>query len=169
MLTLVLLFGLAHGADQAAYDQKYNTGVPTAEQVETLDRCLSEWGDQAPWRTAADLKVRVISSQVRVMGFGGIEPVDDLSTDQPQLVLIERAVSVVTKTTYKLLNPKGWYCFHTPTSALAVSQVDLACSAHLASSSDSGVAVIGRDESGTGAGGVVVLGRFRVQRVGCTD
>jgi hypothetical protein len=166
---LGLLIGQAHGADQVAYDKKYGTRVPSADQAQTLDRCLQAWGEEAPWKTSAKLKVRVLSTQVRVMGFGGVEPVDDLHTEHPQLVLIEPSVSVATKTTYKLLNPNGWYCFHTPTTALAVSLVKLACDAHLSSSSDSGVAVIGRDETSTGAGGVVVLGQFRVEKIGCTD
>lgn len=166
---LPLLLSLANAADQAEYDKKYGTQKPTPSQTAALNRCIQGWGDEAPWDSAADQKVRVISTQVRVMGFGGTEPVDDLKTDYPQLVLLEPSVSVATKTTYKLLNPNGWYCFHTATTALAVSRVELACEAHLANSSDSGVAVIASDETGKGDGGVVVLGQFEVNKQGCKD
>jgi hypothetical protein len=166
---LPLLLSLANAADQAEYNKTYGTQTPTSSQLAALNRCIQGWGEEAPWTDASDQKVRVIATQVRVMGFGGSEPVDELETDYPQLVLLEPSVSVATKTTYKLLNPNGWYCFHTATTALAVSHVRLACDAHLANSSDSGVAVIGSDETGKGDGGVVVLGQFEVVKVGCKD
>ena len=80
---LPLLLSLANAADQAEYNKTYGTQKPTAGQLAALNRCIQGWGEASPWTDASDQKVRVIATQVRVMGFGGSEPVDQLETDYP--------------------------------------------------------------------------------------
>lgn len=170
MFTLLATLAVAgEPVDQAAYKKEYGTRIAAPNQMAALNRCLQAWGDHPFGPDLSKTEVRIVPAQVRVMGFGGIEPKDVLATDYPQLVLIEASVSAVSRTTYELQNPNGWYCFHTATTVLGQNRINLACDAQLANSRSSGVAVLGEDESGKGDGGVVVLGEVEINRKGCTD
>jgi len=161
---MLLLVALAQGADQAEYSAKYGTRTPSASELAVINRCLGAWTDH-PFTDPANEEVRVIQTSVRVMGFGGGEPQDTLATDQPQLVLIQPAISAVSRTTYRLENPNGWYCFNTTTTVLGQNRMHLACGAQLANSRD-GIAILGDDETSS-EGGVVVLSEIEVYRGAC--
>lgn len=168
MFTLLATLATAgEPVDQAAYKKEYGTRTPSPSQGAALNRCLAAWGDHPFGDDISKVEARIVPAQVRVMGFGGIEPKDLLATSYPQLVLIETSVSAATRTTYELQNPNGWYCFHTATTVLGQNRINLACGAKLANSRDSGVAVLAEDETGKGDGGVVVLGEIEVNQTGC--
>lgn len=163
---MLLLVALANGADKATYKETYGTRTLGPSELAAVNRCLGAWPDH-PFTDPASEEVRVITTAVRVMGFGGGEPEDTVATDYPQLVLIEPAISAVSRTTYRLENPNGWYCFHTTTTVLGQNRIHLACGSQLANSRD-GVAVLGDDET-DGASGVVVLSEVEVYRQACDD
>jgi hypothetical protein len=62
---VLLLIALAQGADKAEYDREYGTRTLNPSELAAL----------------ASEEVRVIETNVRVMGFGGTEPRDELQTD----------------------------------------------------------------------------------------
>lgn len=170
MFALITTLAMAgEPVDKAAYDKEYGLRKPSPSQGAALNRCLAAWGDHPFGDDISNAEVRIVPAQVRVMGFGGIEPSDTLATNYPQLVLIETSVSAATRTTYELQNPNGWYCFHTATTVLGQNRINLACGAKLANSRDSGVAVLAEDETQTGDGGVVVLGEIEINRPQCKD
>lgn len=166
MLPILLSSAAVADADLSEYTRTYGTQLPSAENQKALSRCLQAWGEH-PFSDLNTTPVRVIGSSVRVMGFGSGEPKDTLETGYPQLVLIRPATSVMTRTTYELTNPNGWYCLHTTTTVLGQSRVTLGCSAHLASSTNSQT-IIATDESAN-QGGITVLGEFEITRVGCEE
>lgn len=128
----------------------------TERQQAAIDRCLAHF-DGHPFGEKPEF--RVLSASVRVMGVGSPEVVDE-PTDGPSLVLVEPSVSVLTKTTWKLHNPNGWYCFDANVGVLSKIVFDAACGANLADSR-TGAVVIGNTETN---GGVVVLGDVEVKR-----
>ena len=100
---------------------------------------------------------------VKVLGIGK-SVVDAEVTSAPRLVLVNPAVSVLTKNTYRLLNPNGWYCLKDNVTVLGKSVIEAHCQARLTASSKA-VTVLG--SSRQGAEGVTVLGKAVVTRVGC--
>ena len=130
--------------------------TPNARQQKAIDRCLDVWQTH-PFGDAP--QARILSPSVRVLGLGSDE-IRDAPTEQPELVLIEASVNVLTKTTWYLDNPNGWYCFNGNVGVLSKIVFEADCSASLADSR-SGAQVIGRSETN---GGVVVLGDVEVKR-----
>jgi hypothetical protein len=164
MLLLPLVTALAADPlDRAAYAARYplaDANHPDAQQVQ---RCLTSWGSH-PFTTPESQAFRVLASSVRVMGFGSTEAVDDVATSYPQLIVVRPNVSVMTRTTWKFLNPNGWYCFDTSVTVLAKGEIELGCGTRLADGSGSAT-VIGSSER---AGGVTVLGTVEVRETpGC--
>lgn len=162
---MLLLVALAQGADKAEYKKEYGTRTLDPAELAVVNRCLTAWGDH-PFADPSTEEVRIISTNVRVMGFGGSEPVDALATDEPQLVLLQPTISALTRTTYRFENPNGWYCINSSTTVLGQNRIHLACGSQLASSRD-GVAVLGEDETSSKAGGVVVLSEIEVYQESC--
>ena len=121
-----------------------------------MDACLKSWrkhpfGNNPPFRK--------LKSSVKVLGIGG--SVDDKeSTAKPALILVKHSVSVMSKQTYNLMNPNGWYCLKGPVTVLGKSEINAHCKCHLAYS-DEGVAVAASNEE---TGGVAVLGKIKVNR-----
>lgn len=145
-------------AEQYAGRHTLRTGDRGDQEI--LRRCLAAWG-QHPFDASTDLRARFIESSVRIMGFGR-ENRDDDATSYPQLILVRPSVNVMTKTTYELHNPNGWYCFDANVTVMGKSVIRADCRAQLADGRN-GVAVVGAsDESGA----VAVLGAVRVERVG---
>lgn len=128
----------------------------TPTQRKAVERCMQNWADH-PFGDTPDF--RVLSTSVRVMGIGSSE-VREEPTDSPDLVLVEPSVNVLTRTTYKLHNPNGWYCFHANVGVLSKIVFDADCGANLADSR-SGAVVMGDSDV---SGGVVVLGDVEVRR-----
>lgn len=129
----------------------------TERQQLAIQRCLANWGkhpftDKTPAFKEAQLTVRVLQ-------FGDVQEID-APTKEPQLVYIEPNVNVLSKVTYSLSNPNGWYCFNNNVDVLSKIRFQMHCDAKLASSRD-GATVMGADEAGKG---VTVLGSVRVER-----
>jgi hypothetical protein len=134
-----------------------------ANDQATLDACISSWGNKSPFKngTAAN---SVIAPGVTVFGAGGSGSVRDNPTDQPALILVRPAVNVMGKSTIKLSNPKGWYCFRSNVTVAGKITIDAHCDAHIASANEDGTSVGAVDESDKG---VAVFGALRVTRWGC--
>lgn len=149
-LLLAALLAAATSAFADAGDQK------------TLDACISSWGKKSPFKkgTPAD---KVIAPGVKVFGVGSSGGTDE-PTDQPALVLVRPAVNVMGRSTIKLNNPKGWYCFRSNVTVAGKIEIDVPCNAHIASAKEDGTAVGAVDESNKG---VAVFGALRVTRQGC--
>lgn len=128
-----------------------------------LDQCIAYWGKSSPFRkgTAAD---GTIATGVKVFGIGSSSSGNDPVTDKPRLVLVRPAVNVMGRSTIRLQNPHGWYCFRSNVTVMGKLQIEAQCHAHLASAREEGAAVGAADESNKG---VAVFGALRVSRFGC--
>lgn len=126
-----------------------------------VDECIRLWKN-SPFKKGTD-DYRTISAKVKVIGIGAnVE--DSVKTDKPELVLVKPGVAVMSKQRFALMNPNGWYCLKGSVAVLGKSEISIHCKAHLASGGD-GAAVLGdKDDS---QGGVAVLGKIEVTRVGC--
>lgn len=130
-----------------------------------LDACISSWGKRSPFKkgTPAD---GTIGTGVKVFGIGAGQRGNDAPTDTPALYLVRPAVNVAGKSTIRLSNPKGWYCFRSNVTVAGALHIDAHCTAQIASAKEDGTTVGAVDESNTG---VAVFGALRVNRFGCPD
>src|SRR5476649_2610441 len=120
-----------------------------------LDACIGSWGKSAPF---------VIGTGVKVFGIGHAQSGNDAPTDKPILVYVRPAVNVMGKSTIRLSNPKGWYCFRSNVTVAGAIHIEAQCNAHLASAREDGTSVGAVDDS---TKGVAVFGALRVSRFGC--
>jgi hypothetical protein len=134
-----------------------------SEDQAALDGCIAQWGRATPFKkgTPAD---GVLSTGVKVFGLGHGTTGDDPATDRPRLVLVRPAVNVMGKSTIRLVNPHGWYCFRSNVTVAGKIQIDAHCDAHIAAASEQGTAVGAADDSNKG---VAVFGALRISRFGC--
>lgn len=138
------------------------SGAAFATDLEEVQTCLANWKDH-PFKTEKP-EFRVISAKVRVMGIGD-ELADLKETSKPELVLIKPNVTVMSKSTLRLMNPNGWYCVKGKVAVMGKAETQLHCKAHM-TTSDTGATVLGSaDEE---SGGVTVLGSSKVTRAGCS-
>ena len=121
--------------------------------------CLAVWGDSHPFKDESKVRFRIIESNVKVFGIG-TDITDDVETSEPQLVLVRTAVNLMGKLTFRLMNPKGWYCFEKNITVMAKSDVTLACTAQVAAGGG-GATVMG---SSPGQGGTTVMGKTVFER-----
>ena len=84
--------------------------------------------------------------------------------EEPALYLVRPAVNVAGKSTIKLSNPNGWYCFRSNVTVAGAMHIDAHCKAHIASAREDGTSVGAVDQSGSG---VAVFGAVRVNRFDC--
>ncbi len=136
-----------------------------ADDQEALDQCIASWGRESPFRKGTPAH-SVLSSGVKVFGLGQGNTGSDPVTDKPALVLVRPAVNVAGKSTIRLANPKGWYCFRSNVTVAGKLEIEAHCHAHIASARESGTAVGAADESNKG---VAVFGALRVTRFGCPE
>lgn len=134
------------------------TSSALASNREDIEACVDAWGN-SPFN--AKSKFRVVSGGTKVMGIGGdIE--DNTKTSKPELILVRPAVTVMAKTVMKLNNPNGWYCLKGKVAVMGKMQVNLHCSAKMASS-QGGATVLGHGDDNSGT---TVLGSTRIVRTG---
>ncbi len=141
--------------------------VPVAAHADdqpTLDTCIASWGSASPFKKGAPA-TKVIATGVKVFGIGS-EGATDEPTAKPSLVLVRPAVNVMGKSTIQLKNPQGWYCFVSNVNVAGRMEIEVPCSAHVASAKEDGTSVGAVDESNKG---VTVFGALRVTRTGCAD
>ena len=136
-----------------------------ANDQAALDGCIASWGKKSPFKKgkAAD---GVIATGVKVFGIGAGQSGKDEPTSGPQLYLVRPAVNVAGKTTIKLSNPNGWYCFRSNVTVAGALHIDAHCKAQIASAKEDGTSVGAVDQSGSG---VAVFGALRVNRFDCPE
>ena len=134
-----------------------------ANDQAALDQCIAAWGSKSPFKkgTPADL---VIGTGVKVFGIGGSQTGNDAPTTKPSLVLVREAVNVAGKSTIRLSNPKGWYCFEDAVTVAGKINISAHCTANIASAKGGSTAVMGAN---TANQGTAVMGALRVTRFGC--
>ena len=128
-----------------------------------LDQCIASWGKASPFRKGTPAN-SVLSTGVKVFGIGHANSGDDPVTPHPRLVFVNPAVNVMGKSTIRLSNPSGWYCFRSNVTVAGKMVINAQCNAHIAGAKEGGTAVGAADESEMG---VAVLGALRVTRFGC--
>lgn len=136
-----------------------------ADDQLALDECIAAWGKASPFKKGHPAD-GVISTGVKVFGIGHGPTGQDPVTDKPRLVLVRPAVNVMGRTTIRLENPKGWYCFRSNVTVMGKLAIEAQCDAHLASGREEGTTVGASDESSKG---VAVFGALRVTRFGCKN
>ena len=137
--------------------------LAAAADQPVLDACIASWGKKSPFKkgTAADGS---IGTGVKVFGLGAGQSGNDAPTEKPALYLVRPAVNVAGKSTIRLNNPKGWYCFRSNVTVAGAMNIEAHCKAHIASAKEDGTTVGAADESGKG---VAVFGALRVNRFDC--
>ncbi len=138
----------------------------SAEAQSAADRavvreCLKNW-PKAPFKDSESLSFDVLEPSVKVIGIGG-KDIYDGPSEKAKLVLVKASVNVMSKSTMKLMNPKGWYCIKGSTAVLGSVHFEVDCKAQVASVNDGKVAVLGAAEKE----GVAVLGSVRLKRLNC--
>src|SRR5579872_273547 len=71
-----------------------------------IDACLRAWGTHPFGKNPP---FRTLKSNVKVVGVGA-NTKDTVVTENPELVLVSASVNVMSKQTFELRNPNGWYC-----------------------------------------------------------
>jgi len=150
-LTALLAVCLVGSASAATQDQA------------ALDGCIASWGKRSPFPKGTPAET-IIGTGVKVFGVGSSQTGNDLPTDKPALILVRPAVNVMGKSTIRLSNPKGWYCFRSNVTVAGALHIDAHCTAQIASAKEDGTSVGAVDESHSG---VAVFGALRVTRFGC--
>ncbi|HZZ95052.1 MAG TPA: hypothetical protein VFE23_21010 [Usitatibacter sp.] len=136
--------------------------VASADQ-QALDGCIAQWGRQSPFHKGTPAET-VVSTGVKVFGVGSSSSGNDSATGHASLILVRPAVNVMGKSTIRLNNPKGWYCFRSNVNVAGKMEIEAPCDAHIASATSEGAAVGASDDTGKG---VSVFGALRVTRYGC--
>jgi len=134
-----------------------------ASDQQALDQCIASWGARSPFRKGTPA-TSVLSTGVKVFGIGQGSQGSDPETAQPALVLVRPAVNVAGRSTIRLANPNGWYCFRSNVTVAGKIAIEAHCNAKIASARESGTSVGAADESDKA---VAVFGAIRVTRFGC--
>ena len=134
-----------------------------ANDQAALDQCIVAWGSKSPFRKGTPADV-VIGTGVKVFGIGSSQSGNDAPTSKPSLVLVRSATNIAGKSTIKLSNPKGWYCFEDAVTVAGKINISAHCQANLASAKGGGTAVLGANTANQGTS---VMGALRVTRFGC--
>jgi hypothetical protein len=140
-------------------------GLAFADDQAAIDECIASWGKSSPFRKGTHPD-GVIATGVKVFGIGKGSTGDDPPTSKPRLVLVRPAVNVMGRSTIRLQNPKGWYCFRSNVTVMGKITIEAECDAHIAAGRDQGTTVGAADDSSKG---VAVFGALRVNRFGCKD
>lgn len=150
----------AEGMSQKQYADLFPLETGASANWPNVKKCLIAWGDSHPFKDHKNIKFRVIDTNVRLFGLGNTFS-DHVKTNYPQIILVRPAVSVMSKTTFELMNPNGWYCFKGSVTVMGKSIIKMACDAHLGSTTGN-TAVLGKSQ---GQSGTTVLGKTVVERV----
>jgi hypothetical protein len=135
-----------------------------ADDQVVVDQCIAAWGPKSPFKKGARPE-QVIGTGVKVFGLGSSQSGHDAPTDKPSLVLVRTAVNVAGKSTIRLSNPKGWYCFEDAVTVMGKINIVAHCNAHLAGAKGDGTAVMAANDANQGT---AVMGALRVTRFGCS-
>jgi hypothetical protein len=136
-----------------------------ADDQKALDGCIASWGKDSPFKKGTPAG-STVATGVKVFGVGSSQSGDDKVTEKPSLVLVRPAVNVMGKSTIRLANPKGWYCFRSNVNVAGSMNIEAHCDARIASARDDGTSVGASDQSNKG---VVVFGALRITRFACPE
>lgn len=136
-----------------------------ADDQAAIDGCIASWGSKSPFKKGKKPD-SVIGTGVKVFGVGSSQSGDDSPTEKPALIYVRPAVNVMGKSTIRLSNPKGWYCFRSNVTVAGSMNIEAHCTAQIASAKEDGTSVGAVDESNKG---VAVFGALRVTRFGCPE
>ncbi len=137
----------------------FSPALASAGNLEAIQACLLSWKDQ-PF-DGQNPTYRTVSGKFKIFGIG--EDINEsVPTEEPELVLIQPNVSIMTGSSMTLMNPNGWYCLSSKVNVMASTTINVHCNAHLASSKDGTTVLGGGDDKG-----VTVLGKATINRVGC--
>jgi len=128
------------------------TGGTTSQQ-NALQTCYEQW-EGHPFDEPSKQEFTYIEPIIRVMGFGSAEYSDE-PTGADTLYLVGMNVNDLTRTTYTLNNPNGWYCFFNNVTVTAKQEVHIVRGAHIADANEH-VHVLGRGDPDHS--GIIVLG-----------
>lgn len=146
------------------YEHLFYVVPPSPDEMREISACLGSWPDN-PFQNDSHLTARVITGKVKVLGVG--EDIDDqVRTNYHQLIFVKPSVSVLSKTSIRLLNPNGWYCLKANVTVLSEINIEAHCKAHIASSR-SDVTVLGSTSGERSISGVTVLGKVIIHNVEC--
>ncbi len=129
--------------------------------LDAVKNCLQKF-EKHPFDSKSP-EFRTVKGGVKILGFGS-NIVDRKKSDSVELILVKPAVSVIAKTTYKFLNPNGWYCMKAKVNVISNTTIELDCATRF-TTSDGSVTVLGQDE--TSKGGVTIIGKTQIKRVNC--
>ena len=107
---------------------------------------------------------RIIAPGVKVFRIGKNNNGDENVITKPTLILVRPAVNVLGKSTIRLANPEGWYCFKANVTVAGKLTINTHCSAKIAIAREGGASVVAAYES---KGGVAVISALRVTRFDC--
>jgi hypothetical protein len=141
------------------------TAAAAGNDQPALDACIASWGKASPFKQGHPAD-GVIATGVKVFGVGSGKSGNDVATDKPALVLVRPAVNVMGRSTIRLSNPNGWYCFRSNVTVAGAMNIEAPCKAHIASAKEDGATVGAVDESSKG---VAVFGALRVTRLDCPE
>ena len=136
-----------------------------ADDQAALDACIASWGKSSPFKKGARAD-STIATGVKVFGIGSSQSGNDTPTTKPALIMVRPAVNVAGKSTIRLSNPRGWYCFRSNVTVAGSMNIEAHCDAHIASAKEDGTSVGAVDESSKG---VAVFGALRVTRFDCPE
>ena len=163
LVTMASLFWVSwvEGADlnQQQYSDKFALQDAKSRHWPDVEACLKQWGNH-PFKDKTNIRFRIIKPDVKVFGIGA-NVIDNATTSYPQLIYIRPAVSVMSKTTYNLMNPNGWYCFKSKVNVMGKSVIKAACKAHIVTVKGK-TTVLGEGEKEKK--GTTVLGESVVER-----
>jgi len=135
-----------------------------ADDQDSIDQCIASWGKDSPFKKGTPAAM-VLGTGVKVFGIGSSGNADnDKPTDKPVLVMVKPAVNVMGKSTIRVANPNGWYCFRANVTVMGKIEIEAQCTAHLGSARDDSATVGAADDTNKG---VAVFGALRVTRFGC--
>lgn len=141
------------------------SGASLASDQQALDGCIASWGTSSPFKKGTPA-ASTLAAGVKVFGIGNSQTGGNALTDKPALILVRPAVNVMGKTTIRLDNPKGWYCFRSNVNVAGSMNIEAHCNAHIASAREDGTSVGASDQSNKG---VVVFGALRITRFDCPE
>ncbi len=131
-----------------------------------LDQCIAYWGKSSPFAPGTRANT-VLSTGVKVFGVGSGNRGNDPVTKSPRLILVHPSVNVMGKSTIRLSNPKGWYCFRSNVTVAGKIEIEAPCNAQLASAKEDGTLLAGECylayEAGAFPGSPVVPGKIEIR------
>jgi len=161
LLILSTIAMSADGLSKVEYAAKYQLYGPSSVHWVDVQSCLVDFPEHHPFKDKKNIRFRVIEPDIKIMSVGSNVADEDI-TDYPQLIFIRPAINVMSKTTYRLMNPNGWYCFKSKVNVMGKTTIKTACDAHITTTKGNATVLgksVGENE------GTTVMGKSIVERI----